>query len=1145
VLVRIVLLSLLGSSVLGAGVRESLGADRPTVAAHRSAGGADTVPDATMLRFPDVSATHIVFLYATDLWLVPREGGLASPLAGPPGLESFPRFSDDGETIAFVGNYDGNRDLYTLPRSGGVPHRVTHHPAGELLCGWTSDNRLLFSTGTLVGTGLGRQRQLATVPATGGMPEKLPVPYGVFGEISPDGRLLAYTPETRDFATWKRYRGGLASDIWVFDLEEHTSRRLTDWEGTDSQPMWHGEDLYYMSDAGPAHRLNIWRWDADRDEHEQITHFTEYDVKWPSMGPGPDGQGEIVFQNGPELFLLDLATRRSHAVQVRVPGDRPKIRPRHEDASRLISGLDISATGKRGVFEARGDLWTVPATKGPARNLSRTSGVFERSPAWSPDGKWIAYFADTTGEYELYITRSDGRGETRKLTNASSTFYFSPSWSPDSKHIVYFDKAGTLHLHTLEPDRTREIATDPYANRHSVSFSHDSHWLAYTQTGDNQLRAIWLYNLETEQKHQVTSGRFNDTWPTFDRKGDYLFFASNRQFTSPTYADVQRSFVYVDTDRLLVVPLREDLDSPWAPRSDEEEWKEDQEPEKDADQEADEQNGGEDDAEEDAADDETEETTGDETKPDAEQPDEDQGLQIDLDHFERRALALPVKRGSFSHLAVNDKGQLLYVRRSRHGGGASIRLFDLKDEKKKEKTVMAGPGWFAISADGKKLLVRHNGRFGIVKAAAGQKIKDAMQVSGLDVTIDPRAEWRQLFLDAWRLERGFFYDPNMHGVNWPAVRDRYLRMLEHCVCREDVSYVIGEMISELNVGHAYVWGQGDVEGQPHLSVGMLGCDFELHEGAYRIARIIEAGPWDVDGRGPLSRPNVDVKEGDYLLAVNGAPLDTAQDPWAAFIGLAGETVTLTVSEKPTLDDDARRVLVDTMGGDGHLRYRAWVEEKRAYVDDKTGGKVGYIYVPDTGVHGQNELFRQFFGQTDKKALIIDDRWNGGGQIPDRFIELLNRPVLNYWANRHGESTTAPGTGHFGPKCMLINGASGSGGDAFPYYFRKTGLGKLIGIRTWGGLVGISGSPRLIDGGHVTVPAFAFYETDGTWGVEGHGVDPDIEVIDDPAEMTDGGDPQLDAAVRLMLSEIQRHPYRPVPRPAYPDRSGMGMREEDR
>ncbi len=1129
--------------------------------ASSSAIGLDAAinPDATMLRFPDVGPTHIVFVYADDLWIVPRAGGLASPLASPKGLETFPKFSDDGGTIAFVGNYDGNTDLYTLATTGGVPRRVTYHPAAETLCGWTPDGALLYYSNAF--TPLRRQTQLLTINPTGGLPEKLPPPYGANGAISPSGEWLAFTPHTRDARTWKRYRGGMATDIWLLNLNNNTSKKITDWEGTDTLPMWRGDTVYYLSDAGAAHRLNIWSYELGSGRRTQITKFADYDVKWPSIGPGDAGQGEIVFQNGSHLYLLNLQTGKHQAVHVKIPGDRPTIRAHAVDAGKFITAWDLSATGKRALVEARGDLWTIPAKNGAPRNLTRTSGLAERDPSWSPDGRWIAFFCDKTDEYELYITQSDGKGETKQLTNGGGVFRFGPTWSPDSKLIAFSDKAGAMFLHDIEAGETKQFDTEPKAGPTRFSWSSDSQWIAYGKSAPNNLSTVVLYNVKEKKTHRVTAGMFNDTSPTFDRKGDYLLFASNRDFSAPVYEDLGTTFVYSDTDMLVLVPLRDEVGSPWAPKSDEEKWKDDGD-------DSDDDSGG-DASEEDADGDDKDADSKDGVDSDDDKDgnskngdDTDDGgdksekgkdkkkidpVEIELDGFERRALKVPVKRGSFSNLAFSDDGKLLYIRGPRRGseGKAAIHIFDLEDEKKEEKTVVKDARAFVVSADGKKMLVLQGEKQAIVEPKPDQKMDKPLSLTGMTVRVNPRAQWQQIFSDAWRIERDYFYDPNMHGVDWKGLRRRYEAMLVDCVSRRDVAYVIGELISEINVGHTYVRGFGDVERAPRVSVGMLGCDYELVGGAYRITKIYEGAPWDIDARGPLSEPGVDVKEGDYLLAVNGVALDVTKDPWSAFQGLAGQVVTITVSEKPISDDDVREVVVKPLGGEGTLRYRAWIERNRAYVAEQTNGQVGYIYVPDTGVNGQNNLVRQFSGQIDRAALVIDERWNGGGQIPSRFIELLNRPALNYWAVREGRDWTWPPDSHQGPKCMLINGLAGSGGDCFPYYFRETGLGKLIGMRTWGGLVGYSGNPRLIDGGTITSPSFAFYERDGTWGIEGHGVDPDIEVIDDPALMLDGGDPQLDAAIKQMLREIKRNGYHKPDRPQYPDRSGMGVVETDK
>ncbi len=1077
-------------------------------------------PHAGMLRAPDVSATHIVFVYANDLWIVPREGGTAIPLASPPGAESFPRFNAAGDTIAFMGNYDGNTDLYTVAAAGGTPTRVTHHPDVEHLSDWTPDGRLLFSAASR--HWYPRARELFSVPATGGLPEKMPVPYGSTAAVSADGSWLAYTPHTRDHRTWKRYRGGMATDIWLFNLGDSSSRKITDWEGTDSQPMWQGSTVYYLSDAGPAHRLNIWAHDITSGASRQVTTHDEFDVKWPAIGPGPDGRGEIVYQHGAELRLLDLSSGTSSVVRVQVPGARPKLRERAFDVAGLVRNQAVSPTGKRAVVEARGDIWSLPAEKGSVRNLTRTSGVAERNPVWSPDGRQVAYFSDETGEYQLYVRAADGSGEARRLTDAALRYGFVPTWSPDSESIAFWDQSSTLWIADAASGSMTEVAKDEGLGNSALSWSHDSGWLAYTASDDIASSSrIYLYDVSAGEAHGVTEGYFNDSWPTFDRAGDYLYFASLREFTEPIYEDNGTTWVYTNTDRLYAVPLRDDVASPRLPESDEEEPSGD---------EGEGEDEGQDEADDDGED-------GD-SEPDP--------LAIDLDGFESRAFMLPVERGNFGFLSVNDEGHLLYsvFPLSDMMRGAEIRIVDPTADEEADKQVLAGATYFRMTADGKKILaVADGGSMAVVQALADQTMDSTISTAGMTTMIDPRAEWRQIFHEAWRMQRDFFYDANMHGVDWVAVRERYAPMIEDCASREDVSYVIREMISELNVGHAYYFG-GDNEDEPSVSVGMLGVDWALDSGAYRIADIVEGGPWDVDARGPLSQPGVDVEVGDYLLAVNGVPVDTSKDPWAAFQGLGGSIVTLTVSDRPTLDDEARQVVVEPLRGEYDLRYRRWVEASRRYVEEHSDGQVGYIYVPNTGVQGQNELVRQFWTQRTRPALIIDERWNGGGQIPTRFIELLDRPVANYWSLREGKDLVWPPDAHHGPKCMLINGLAGSGGDYLPWWFRQAGLGKLIGMRTWGGLVGIGGFEPLIDGGITTPPNFAFYETDGTWGIEGHGVDPDIEVVDDPALMVDGGDPQLDAAIAHMLEELETNRYQPPTPPAYPDRSGMGLPPED-
>ncbi len=1129
---------------------------------------AQVQPAASMIRNPDVSHEKIVFSYGDDLWVVDRAGGVASPLASPAGAESNPRFSPDGQWIAFEGNYDGGRDLYVVPTSGGIPQRWTHHPAAERLCDWTPDGKsLLFSSNG--SAGLGRQQQLFTVSLAQPHPQPVPVPYGENGSLNADGQWLAYTPYARDQRTWKRYRGGMASDIWLFHLTTKTSKRMTDFEGTDTIPMWHGTNVYYLSDAGPTHRLNVWKYDTETGQREAITHFADYDCKMSSMGPGPNGEGEIVFQNGSQIYLLNLATRESQAVSITIPGDRPTLRPQQVDAAKFIGSASISPTGQRLVVQGRGDLWTLPAKNGSPRNLTQSNGSFERDPSWSPDGRWIAYLSDATGEYEVYVTQSDGRGETRQLTKQGSAFRYSPQWSPDSNWITFGDKTGALYLHNLESGDTKQVARDPQGNRMSAAWSADSAWLTYALNPEHRSAgsSIWVYNVADGTQLKLTAGFFNDSNPVFDRKGDYLYFSSNRAFNRPQYEDLGTSFIYAGTQVLVALPLRSDVKHPYLAEVDEETWKSDKADATDkpaADKPKDESEDKSEDkapngqppaegagdaadqaskASDTAAPAEATDTASDAVKADKPTPAK-AALVIEAAGAEARAFQVPVPQGNFGGLAVNDAGHLIYTRSGGRGSDTptAIKIFDLQDKEKAEKEVVSGAGQFELSADGKKMMVSRGGNFYIIDAKAGQKLERTVSTNGMTVIIDPRVEWKQLFWEAWRLQRDFFYDPKLHGVDWLAVGKRYETLLADCVSRRDVGFVIGEMISELNVGHAY-YREASLETGPANNVGVLGARLEIEGDVYRLAELYRGADWDVDARNPLIEAGV--RDGQYLLAINHQALRTNEDPHVRLIGAVGGTVLLTVGDQPTPSDTDKTIAIKVSSSDEDLRFRHWIESKRRYVEEKSGGKVGYVYVVNTGVPGQNDLIRQFYGQIGKQALIIDDRWNGGGQIPTRFIELLNRPVTNYWARRDGLDWTWPPDSHQGPKCMLINGLAGSGGDMFPALFKQYGLGKLIGTRTWGGLVGITGSPSLIDGASVTVPSFAYYRTDGNWGIEGHGVDPDIEVIDDPALMVDGGDPQLDRAIALMLEEIETKGYQPPQRPASPDRSGFGIDPRDR
>jgi tricorn protease len=1121
-----------------------LALDSALVAAAPAAQDQPTVParlDARMMRQPAVSATQIAFVYAGDIWVVDKGGGVAVRLSSPKGEESFPRFSPDGSLLAFSGDYDGNEDIYVMPVSGGLPRRITHHGAPDRMLNWYPDGKsILYATSMT--SPKNRFNQLYRVSAQGGLPEKLPVPYGEFGAISPDGKTLAYVPISVDFRTWKRYRGGMNPDIWLFDLQALTARNLTRSPAADSVPMWHGDGtLYFLSDRDDNKRFNIWACDLKHDRFRQVTFFKEFDVHFPSIGPN-----DIVFENAGRLYLLDLQTEKAHEVEIRVVTDRATLKPRYENVSGYIQDATVSPSGKRALFAARGDIFSAPAEHGVVRNLTRTPGIDERYPAWSPDGKWIACFSDRTGEYELTVLSAEiGVGTNQvgeqTVSKFGPGFRYAPQWSPDSKKIAFIDNAMRINLFDFMAKTNLVIGRQLWTyhdelQRFALAWSADSRWIAWAQDLDNRNSAIALYDCKSNQMHQVTSGFYNDETPVFDPDGKYLFFRTGRTF-SPSYSGLDPTWIYANLEVLAAVPLRKGVVSPLAPRNDEEGEKDKdkkEESKKDDEKKPAEKPA----ADKDKKREDAKETASKEDKKDEKKKEEkSKPVEIDLAGFEERVVVLPPKPGRFGSLAAVS-GKLLFQRRPRIGSGDEkkpVVYYDL--EKREDKTVIDDADGFELSANREKLLLLKGADYAIVEPKEGQKLDKKINTGGFEAQIDPVAEWRQIFNDAWRLERDYFYDPGMHGVNWAEMRQRYGKLLEDAVTRWDVNYVIGEMIGELNSSHTYRSG-GDVEKGKALGVGYLGCDFSLENGAYRIKHIVKAADWDAEVRSPLLQPGLtNVHEGDYLLAVNGEPLDVKEDPWAAFQGLADKPVFLTVNDKPVMTG-AREVLVQTLGSEERLRNLAWIEDNRKRVEKLSGGQLGYVYVPDTGINGQDELVRMWRAQITRPGLVIDERFNSGGQIPDRFIELLDRPPRNYWAVRDGKDWTTPFVSHFGPKAMLVNGWSGSGGDCFPFYFKQSGLGPLIGMRTWGGLIGITGSPPLMDGGGVTVPAFAIYSTNGQWIIEGHGVDPDIEVVDDPGAMARGGDPQLERAVAELMKTLRKHPPHEVKRPPYPKRPGI-------
>ncbi len=1043
--------------------------------------------DARLFRYADVSESQIAFVYAGDIWVVAKEGGQASRLSSPEGEEVRPKFSPDGRTLAFSANYDGSLDVYTMPVKGGLPKRVTWR--GSIITDWHPDGKkIMFSTGKESG----RQRfsRLFTVDKDGGLPEVLPPAYAEIGCFSPNGKQLAFTDKSRLNRSWKRYRGGMAPDIYVMNLDDYSTVNITSNDASDELPMWHGNTIYYLSDNGAEQRYNIWAYDTKAKTNKQLTDFADFDVHFPSIGPD-----DLVFEAGGDLYLMSLENGQYKKVNITVLGDQVAQMPKSVGVERYLMNAGVSPDGKRVLAEARGEVFSLPAEKGYVLNLTQSSGSAQRYPAWSPDGKTIAWWSDESGEYELSLY--DTEKETVKtITNLGPGYRYSLYWSPDSKKLAFVDQTMSIKLCDVSTGSVKEMDKALWMMHgslegFSVSWSADSKYVTWSRGIKNKNSVVFIYDVENGQKHAVTSGFYSNSSPAFDPDGKYLYMLTN-QSMSPDYSDFDNTFIYTKSTLVAAVTLQKDTPSPLEPENDKVEVKEDDKK---------------DDAEE-------------KEKEDTEEEDQ---LKIDFDGLEKRMVLLPVDPGNYSNL-VATKGKVIFQDNTNAGGSKGKRpvvFWDLKD--RETKTILDDADGFMVSGNGEKLLVFNKRKLSVVSVGENQKLDKFVPLGDMEMNVQPKEEWKQLFADAWRIERDFFYDKNMHGVDWNAVKKKYGKLLEQAASREDVNFLLGEMIGEMNASHTYKGG-GDTEQASRKNTGYLGIDWAIENNAYQIKKILAGADWDAEARSPLAEPGVDVSEGDYILEVNGVSLDINKEPAAAFVGLAGKTVELTVS-KTGKEEDAKNITVKLLRDESRLRHLEWIEAKRKRVEEATDGKVGYIYVRSTGIDGQNELVRQFYGQWDKDGLIIDERFNSGGQIPDRFIELLNRKALAYWAVRDGKDWQWPPVGHFGPKVMLINGWSGSGGDAFPDFFRKAKLGPLVGSRTWGGLIGISGAPSLIDGGGVTSPTFRMYDPDGKWFKEGHGVDPDVPVAEDHEKLAKGVDNQLEKAIEVVMQELKDNPVK--------------------
>jgi tricorn protease len=1056
-----------------------------------------------LLRFPNSSKTDIAFTHAGDIYVVPINGGVARKVTTAKGDEMFPRFSADGKTIAFSAEYDGNREIYTMPFQGGEAKRLTfsmdHSGLSErmgpdkIIMQWLeNDSKILYNSRAV--SWHAWVRQLFVIDKNGGIPEQLPVPRTGFATLSPDGNKIAYNRIFREFRTWKRYRGGQADDIWIYDLKSKQLENITNNPAQDIIPMWHGSKVYFISDRDAV--MNLFCYDLATMQLKKISNFDKFDVKYPSLGAE-----HIAFENGGYIYLMDFATEQVKKISIEIKEDFPQIREKFSNAKDRITEFDISPDGARAVFTARGDVFTVPSEKGNTRNLTKTQGVHERASVWSPDGKWIAYVSDETGETEVWIAKQDG-SEKKQLTKNATTYRYNLLWSPDSKKLLCSDKEMKLYFIEIESGKVTQIAKSKVWEILDFSWSPDSKWIAYSMNVSNPMSVINLYSIESGKSTQVTDEFFDSGSPVFSKDGKFLFFISDRNFNA-TIGNTEWNYSYSNMSRIYGLTLTKNTPSPFAYSSDEVKIEST-----------------------DAKSDNKSEVKKDDNKTIV--------VNIELDGIKDRLFDLPIQPGNYAKL--KSVGSKLYYVRTGNGIKPSMQVYDFMTKKESEVSDITN---YEFSADNKKIIYSKGNDYFItdlsdnIKPGAGK-----LNLDGMEIVINRQVEWKQIYGESWRQMRDFFYDPNMHGVNWNKVKDKYAELLPFVHSRSDLTYIIGEMIAELNVGHAYTGG-GEKEEVPQVPVGYLGAEFKPDKsGFYQITNIFEGRNWEEKTRSPLTEPGLNVKVGDYIIAIDGTNLSDKLSLSQALVNKSEKYVTLKINSNPS-ENGAREITVKTIASEKDLRYYSWVENNRKYVEKATNGRVAYIHVPDMGVgNGLNEFVKYFYPQVRKDALIVDDRYNGGGNVSPMLIERLRRVLLLAGIARNAEVvTTKPDAVMTGPIVCLINELSASDGDLFPYQFKAAGLGKIIGKRSWGGVIGIRGSLPFIDGGYLNKPEFANFGYDGTWVLEGTGMTPDIEVDNHPAKEWLGEDEQLDRAIKQALDEIKTNTKTKVPTvPPYPDKS---------
>ena len=1072
--------------------------------------------EARLLRFPAISDDQIVFTYAGDLYSVATTGGLARKLTNHPGYEMFARFSPDGKSIAFTAQYDGNTEVFLMPSTGGAPQRLTYTATlgrddvsdrmgpNNIVMAWRRDGKnIVFrsrmrSFDAFIGS-------LFSVSMEGQPPEQIPVPRGGFCSFSPDDKKMAYNRVFREFRTWKKYRGGMADDVWIYDFATKQIENITNNPAQDIIPMWAGNKIYFLSDRDDNKRMNLYSYDLTTKDTKRLTNYSDFDIKFPSAG-----QNALVYEYAGYIYKFDFATEQSQKVPIQIADDMVSGRNELRSVGSEVTNYEISPDGKRALFGAHGEVFTVPAKYGATRNLTNSAGVHERNSKWSPDGRWIAFISDKTGEDEIYIVNQDGSSAPQQITNegAAPSYKYQIEWSPDSKKLLWGDRKQRLRFVEVQTKAITEIEQSPVWEIRQYGWSPDSKWITYARQEEKAMTTLYIYSLESKKSTAVTEGWYDSGDPAFSADGKFLFFVSSRDF-NPIYSWTEWNHAYQDMARIYFLTLSKEVESPFKPRSDEVEIKKEEVKDEKA-----------------AKADKKEEKPAEKKEPVV--------VKVDFDGLQNRIAALPIKASNYRHLVL--VGDNLYYNRKGSADEKSLLLmYDFKEQKETELGPVDG---FEISADQKKMLVGQEGSYAIIDLPKAKiELKEKLNLSGMEMKLNRQDEWRQIYNECWRQMRDFFFDPNMHGVDWKAQREKYAPLVSHVNHRNDLTYVIGEMVGELNVGHSYVGG-GDRPSVRRISTGLLGAELERDATSkyYRIKRTLRGQNWDKSLRSPLTEIGVKASAGDYILAVDGEPVNAMANIYEALLNTVGKQVKLRLNSRPEMAGSWETTVLP-IADEASLYYYDWVESNLKKVSEATKGEVGYLHVPDMGPAGLNEFVKHFYPQLRKKALIVDIRGNGGGNVSPMLIDRLRREAVMIGIARNSIPTPDPNEALLGPVVCLMDEFSASDGDLFPYRFKMHKLGKLIGKRTWGGVVGIRGPLPLVDGGQFFKPEFSRYDLGGKeWIIEGHGVEPDIYVDNDPGKEFSGIDEQLNRAIEEIVAEMKTKAKALPPLPPYPKKN---------